>query len=70
MIREQNSPAEDTENQIHNEKGSDDDHRDEVNPLPRIAHRILNLEPPNQIREFQTKETRDLQLIQSRHRST
>ena len=40
----EDSPAKYTENQIHDEEGADNNHRDEVDPLPRIAHRILNLQ--------------------------
>ncbi len=36
-------PAEDTENKIHHKKGADDDHRDEVDPLPGITHGVLDL---------------------------
>jgi hypothetical protein len=31
-------PAEDTENQVHDEEGAEDDHRDEVHKLPGVAH--------------------------------
>ena len=36
-------PAENTKNQVHHKESSDDDHRDEVDPLPGIAHGIFYL---------------------------
>jgi hypothetical protein len=36
-------PTQDTENKIHHEESSDDDHGDEVRPLPRAPHRVFNL---------------------------
>lgn len=36
-------PAENTENQVHHKEGSNDDHRDEVDPLPGITHSIFYL---------------------------
>lgn len=36
-------PAENTKNQVHHKEGADDDHRDEVDPLPGITHGIFYL---------------------------
>ena len=36
-------PAENTEDEIHDEESTQDHHGDEVDPLPRIAHGIFNL---------------------------
>ena len=38
-----NSPAEHTKNQIHDEKGTEDNHRDEVEELPGVTHGVLDL---------------------------
>lgn len=37
-------PGQHTENQIHHEESPEDDHRDEIYPLPRTSHRVLDLE--------------------------
>ena len=37
------SPAEDTKNEVHDEEGAEDDHGDEVDELPRVPHRVLDL---------------------------
>lgn len=36
-------PTENTENEVHDEEGSNNHHRDEVNPLPGISHRVFDL---------------------------
>ncbi len=38
-----NSPAEDTENEVHDKEGTEDDHGDEVRELPLVPHGILDL---------------------------
>ena len=42
-IDRQNSPAENTKNEIHDEKGSENNHGNEISKLPCVAHGILNL---------------------------
>ena len=39
----QNSPAENTKNEVHDEKGSENNHGNEISKLPCVAHGILNL---------------------------
>ncbi len=36
-------PAENSEDEVEHEEGSDDDEGDEVDPVPRVANRIVHL---------------------------
>lgn len=47
-----NSPTENTKNQVHDEKRSQNNHRDEINPLPTVSHRILDVWSEQQVNDF------------------
>lgn len=37
-------PRQHSENEVHDEECTENDQWHEVNPLPRVAHRVLNLQ--------------------------
>ena len=43
MRVESDLPAQGAEDEVHNEEGPAEDQSDEVNPRPRLAHRVVDL---------------------------
>ena len=46
------SPAENTENEVHHEEGSEDDHGHKVDELPSIPLWVVDLEEKDVIKHF------------------
>ena len=52
------SPAERSQDEIHDEECADQDQADEVDPRPRVAHRVVNLGfKPNQKQKSKQRKT-------------